>query len=343
MAPRAAGRVQSTTDRRGKKSTFEYDGAGRQRSAWTLPGRRTQQTFDENGNRKTVTVDGRRTHSGLYRFDAKNAQECSFGQVPQPDIVFTALPGPTGGAAGRVGGAAQLRVVDGALVMAQGGMLIDSDTGEPWNPKDFELTTEEGVKYVLREGVGILSVTDAYGNRVTYGPNGYQHTANLGITFVRDGQGHITRATDPAGKSIAYAYNAQGELESVTDRDGKLTRFSYATVPGATTGSTSGNADLAHLLASITDPRGQVVMSNQFDAFGRLTGSADAMGQASKQEFDPANFQQAVTDRRGNRTVYTFDAEGNITRSVNALGQTTTFTFDANGNETSVRSGSERR
>ncbi|HEY8356717.1 MAG TPA: hypothetical protein VIL30_04570, partial [Ramlibacter sp.] len=273
---------------------------------------------------------------GLYRFDAKNAQECSFGQVPQPDIVFTALPGPTGGAAGRVGGAAQLRVADGALVMAQGGMLIDSDTGEPWNPKDFELTTEEGVKYLLREGVGILSVTDPYGNKVTYGPNGYQHTANLGITFVRDGQGRITRATDPAGKSVTYAYNAQGELESVTDRDGQVTRFSYATVPGATTGSTSGNADLTHLLASITDPRGQVVMSNQFDAFGRLTGSADAMGQASKQEFDPANFEQAVTDRRGNRTVYTFDADGNITRSVNALGQTTTFTFDANGNETSV-------
>ena len=77
-------------------------------------------------------------------------------------------------------------------------------------------------------------------------------------------------------------------------------------------------------------------MGNQFDDYGRLTGTADALGQAAKQEFDAANNKQVVTDRRGNRTVYTFDADGNITTVVNALGQTTTFTFDANGNETSV-------
>jgi RHS repeat-associated protein len=273
---------------------------------------------------------------GMYRFDAKNAIECAFGTVPQPDIQFNAVPGPVGGPSGGVNAAGQLKAIDGALIMAQGGILVDMDTGEPWNPKDFELTTGEGFKYQLREGVGILNVTDPYGNKVIYGANGYSHSANLSVTLTRDAQGRITKATDPNGKSLTYAYNAQGELESVTDRDGKITKFSYATVTGANTGATSGNADMKHLLASITDPRGQVVMSNQFDEYGRLTGTADGMGQASKQEFDVANFKQAVTDRRGNRTVYTFDNDGNITQVVNPLGQTTTFTFDANGNETSV-------
>jgi RHS repeat-associated protein len=273
---------------------------------------------------------------GLYRFDAKNAQECSFGQVPEPNIVFTAVPGPTGGASGRLSANGQLKIVDGALVLAQGGMLVDSDTGLPWNPKDFELTTEEGFKYVLREGAGILSVTDPFGNKVSYGANGYNHSASLSVTFIRDAQGRIIQATDPGGKSLSYTYSAQGELQSVTDRDGKTTQFTYATVPGANTSAASGNADLKHLLASITDPRGQVVMSNQFDALGRLTGTADALGQSAQQEFDLAANKQTVTDRRGNKSVYTFDADGNITQSVNALGQTTTFTFDANGNETSV-------
>lgn len=272
---------------------------------------------------------------GLYRFDTKNAQECAFGQVPEPDIQFNPVPGPTGGAGGRVSAGAQLRVIDAALVQAQGGRLIDEE-GNTWNPQEFELTTEEGFKYQLREGVGILSVTDPFGNKVSYGANGYSHSADLAVTLTRDAQGRITRATDPAGRSLTYTYNAQGELQSVTDRDGKTTSFTYASVTGTNTGATSGNVDLKHLLASITDPRGQVVMSNQFDEYGRLTGTANALGQAAQQEFELENNRQTVTDRRGNKTVYTFDADGNITQTVNALGQTTSFTFDANGNETSV-------
>jgi RHS repeat-associated protein len=273
---------------------------------------------------------------GLYRFDAANSPECQFGAVPEANPVFTAVPGPTGGPAGRLSATGQLRVINNTLVMAQGGMLVDADTGAPWNPTDFELTTEDGAKYLLREGVGVLSVTDAYGNKVTYGAGGYSHSANLSVTLTRDAQGRITKATDQNGKSLTYTYNGQGELASVTDRDGKSTQFGYATVPGANGAASSGNQDHRHLLASITDPRGQVVMSNQFDAYGRLTAAADGLGQAARQEFDLANFKQTVTDRRGNKTVYTFDAEGNITEVLNALGQKTSFTFDANGNETSV-------
>lgn len=77
-------------------------------------------------------------------------------------------------------------------------------------------------------------------------------------------------------------------------------------------------------------------MANQFDEYGRLTASADALGQASTQQFDVASNTQTITDRRGNRSVYTFDADGNITQVVNPLGQTTRYTYDANGNELST-------
>jgi RHS repeat-associated protein len=265
---------------------------------------------------------------GLYRFDAKNYQECRQFQVPDVQIVYTAVPGPAGGSAGRVNAAAQLRVVGSPLVLIQGGQIVDADTGTAFNPDTFELTTEEGFKYAIKEGVGILNVTDPYGNTVFYGTGGLQHSAQLNVSFERDGQGRITKATDPNGKSLVYAYNAQGELASVTDREGQVTKFSYATA--------AGSADTRHLLASITDPRGVVVMSNQFDEYGRLTSVADANGQASQQEFDLANNRQTVTNKRGFKTVYTFDADGNITRLVNALGHTTTFSFDANGNELST-------
>ena len=260
---------------------------------------------------------------GLYRFDAANDPQCSFGQTPQVNIVFTPVPGPTGGSvAGQTSGSAQLKINDGVLPMAQGGLLVDSDTGLVWNPLDFVLATGDGFQYALREGVGIQSVTDPYGDRVTYSAAGYTHSSGLSVTLTRDSQGRITNATDPNGQSLTYSYSAQGDLVTVTDRAGGVTRFTYATDPS-----------LPHLLVSITDPRGQVVLANQFDAQGRLTASADALGQASTLQFDTPNNKQTLIDRKGNTTVYTFDADGNITQVVNALGQISKSTFDANGNE----------
>ena len=90
----------------------------------------------------------------------------------------------------------------------------------------------------------------------------------------------ITRATDPAGKSLFYAYNASGELATVTDRSGKVTRFDYASTARQTTSGTQNNA---HLLAKITDPDGKTVVQQQFDEYGRLSASADALGQQAIQ------------------------------------------------------------
>ncbi len=144
----------------------------------------------------------------------------------------------------------------------------------------------------------------------------------MSVTLTRDSQGRITTATDPNGNALSYSYNAQGDLATVTDRVGGVTKFAYSTDP-----------TLPHLLVSIADPRGVVVMANQFDAQGRLTASADALGQASTQVFNQNNDTQTVFDRKGNKTVYTFDENGNITKLVNALGQASTFTFDSNGNQ----------
>ena len=138
---------------------------------------------------------------GLYRFDAKNAVECSFGAVPEVDIQFTPLPGPTGGPNGRTSAGGQLKVIVTTGVLAQGGILMD-DSGQPWNPTDFELTTEEGFKYLLREGAGVLSVTDPFGNKVSYGASGYTHSNTLAVTLTRDALGRITKATDPTARAL---------------------------------------------------------------------------------------------------------------------------------------------
>ncbi len=296
-------------------------------SAWQVQPRQLQLCIVPAAGKRRVTVtlpDG-----GVYRFQARNEPECAFGTIPPLNIVMDPLPLPVGGSAGSSAGTGQLEVILTELVQAQGGHLI-TDVGDIWNPRDFKFTTPEGFKYILREGVGVIQVTDPYGNTVSYGPNGYQHSASIGIELTRDAQGRITKATDPQGKSLSYAYNAQGELSAVTDRLGQTTRFDY----GSTTLATAaGSVNNRHLLTRITDPRGQVVLQSQFDEYGRLTAAADAQGQSAQQSFDEANSQMRVVDRRGNPSTYTFDAQGNVTRIQDALNGNTELSYDANGNE----------
>ncbi|HET7792710.1 MAG TPA: PKD domain-containing protein [Rhizobacter sp.] len=283
--------------------------------------------------RITVTMpDG-----GVYRFQARNQPECAFAQVPEVNIVLDPLPLPVGGGAGSAAGAGVLEVIVTDSILAQGGNIYNADTGDYWNPTDFRFTDAQGVRHTLREGVGVVSKTDRYGNTITYGPGGAQHSATLGLQLVRDAQGRITRATDPSGRSLNYAYNAAGELASVTDRASQVTYFQYDTATHQPGTGDAGSVNSAHLLASITDPSGQVVLRQQFDEYGRLVAKADGNGVSATQTFDEANNQQRVVDRRGNPTTYTFDAAGNVTRIVDARGGTFDLSYDANGNELTRR------
>lgn len=274
---------------------------------------------------------------GVYRFNARNSPECAFAQVPELNIVLEPLPLPVGGGAGAAAGVGQLEVIVNDSVLTQGGNLYNADTGEVWNPTDFRFTDPQGNRYVLREGVGVVSVTDLYGNTVNYGPGGMQHSASLAVQLVRDGQGRITRATDPAGRSLTYAYNTAGELASVTDRLGQVTYFQYDTATRPQGTGDSGSQNTAHLLATITDPRGQVVMRQQFDEYGRAVGNTDGAGASASQTYDEATNQQRVVDRRGNASTYTFDVAGNVTRILDARGGVTDLTYDSNGNELTSR------
>ena len=296
--------------------------------AWTLykPPGSLELCLEPSGQRRiTVSLpDG-----GLYRFAARNRFKCASFATPPIDVVFDALPLPVGGGSGQGAGVAQLEVVLTELVQFRGDQII-TDEGATWNPSDYKLTIPDGAIYHLREGVGILRITDPYGNTVDYGQGGYQHSAGLGLQLARDAQGRITRATDPAGKSLFYAYNASGELATVTDRSGKVTRFDYASTARQTS---SGTQNSNHLLSRITDPDGKTVVQQQFDEYGRLSASADALGQQATQSFDELAGTLKLTNRRGHATTYTFDAAGNVTRIVDAKGGVTDLTYDANGNE----------
>lgn len=275
---------------------------------WLVTTKQLQLCLAPTGKRKiNITLPTGK----VERFTAANAVECQLGGVPLPDVKFTGLPGTT----------SKLEAENVPNILAQGGMLYDMDNLEPWNPKQFKLTTEDNYVYYLAEGVGITKIKDPSGNTLTYGQNGIVHSNGLSVAFTRDAAKRITGITDPSGKKISYAYSATGDLVSVTDRSGGAAKFSY---------------NRSHGLIDFTDPLGVVAARYSYDSEGRLVAAYDAQGNVIETTHDTANNREVVKDRRGNVTSYTYDSAGNVTEVVNALGQKTVMTYDALGNEATV-------
>jgi RHS repeat-associated protein len=255
----------------------------------------------------------------VHQFDVVASQECATGGVPAVfSMAFNPRPGTT----------STLDVLDGGDLLYQGGTVFDPDEGAAYDSQSYQLTTVENFKYILKSSDGantfkVVQITDPNGQTLVLNAQGAFAGNGAALQFTRDAEGRITQVTDPSGRKVKYAYTAAGDLDSITSPANKVSRNQYATVPAA----------LAHLLTNYTDASGVQQVRNEYDASGRLVAQYDALGNKidlSQRDLD--THTQAVTDRNGNTTTYTFDDQGNITKVVDALGGVTTSTFDAFGN-----------
>ncbi len=87
-----------------------------------------------------------------------------------------------------------------------------------YNPQRFRLTTHDGRVLVLDHTLGLISITDRNGNKLTVDANGVHASNGQGILFTRDGSGRITQVTGPAaGQVVTYTYSTAGDLATSTD------------------------------------------------------------------------------------------------------------------------------
>ena len=105
----------------------------------------------------------------------------------------------------------------------------------------------------------LQSIEDRVGNALTFkysGNNLIEATDANGrsYTITRDGNNRIQRVTDFTGRYVEYSYDSNAMLIAVRDMRGNTTQYSYAGATGF------GN----YQLASITDPRGEVQMSIEY-------------------------------------------------------------------------------
>jgi RHS repeat-associated protein len=281
-------------------------------SAGTLPQYCLQPT---RPNIVTITFPNNR----VYKFQATTSKQCqAIAPLEFARFGFTPMPGTRGTL---VPEAPVDVLVDGGFP----GPVELLDASDPrlntYDPTVFRFTDENGNVYVIDQELGVRSISDLSGNKLTITRDGITHSGGKSVRFVRDALGRITQITDPAGNSMTYAYDAAGDLVVFKNRESHDTRFIY---------------DSRHYLLLFEDPRGVRPVRYEYDDTGRLTRVVDATGKVVSLTHDLDTRREVNVDRLGNTTVHEYNARGQLVRSTDANGGVTARAFDARGNVLSV-------
>ncbi|NUT33989.1 MAG: DNRLRE domain-containing protein [Hamadaea sp.] len=237
--------------------------------------------------------------------------------------------------------------------------VIDQKTGYPTEMKTAEANAKgwPATTYAYQTGMDgrwadLIAVQSPEGRRWTY---------------AYDLEGHLEKATDPAGFDTTYSSDTWGQVLSVTDANGNVTTFSDHDPSGfpkkltdALQNITSTVYDVRGNITSITDARGKT-STFAVDVFGRsgrsttpfVAGSpivveapvydandnvlrAYAANSAERtftwDALDRVTASTTPADVAGGtapRTVYGYDKVGNLVRQEDPKGFVRTFTYDA--------------
>lgn len=192
----------------------------------------------------------------------------------------------------------------------------------PYNPSEYRLITRDGTAYTYDQFEGLTSIEDLRGNTLTYTDNGIFSSTGANILFERDSQGRITTITDPNGNAITYTYDANGDLITVTDQANLTVTHDYFD-------------DGSHLLDTITDPQGRLIIRTEFDNFGRITKTTDALGNVSTRIYTDnpdGTITEVFTNPAGQTVTTVRDTRGNVISETDAVGATTTIFYNDNSN-----------
>ncbi len=163
-----------------------------------------------------------------------------------------------------------------------------------------------------------------------------QDNSGRTLTYTYDADGRLTTVTDPAGGKTTYTWAACTttmtctELLKITDPDGHTTSNRYAAKTGLVTGQTDGTGG-TWAYSYTTNSSGQITQ----------TDVTDPRGIKDDYSFDASGYLSSVTDAAGTSgaqtTTTVFDPSTNLlTSETDPLGRTTTYSYDALGNVTSV-------
>ncbi|MHC1725921.1 MAG: RHS repeat-associated core domain-containing protein [Syntrophobacteraceae bacterium] len=162
------------------------------------------------------------------------------------------------------------------------------------------------------------SVTDSFGYDAVGRVSSHTDVTGLKLTYAYNGLNQITKVTWPDGKFVEYTYSGccPRLVDRVTDRSGKITRYTY---------------DALQRLTRVTDPTGRKT-SFLYDQNGNLTALVDPEGNTTCFGYDLNNRLKVKTYADGKSVSFYYDQAGLLTRRTNARGITAYYGYDENNN-----------
>ena len=202
------------------------------------------------------------------------------------------------------------------------GAATTSVTYEPTFSRITSITDPLGhtTTAAYNDSINQTLVTDARGNQWTTTRNGLgqvvsrQDPAGDAWRFAYSGA-DLTTAQDPLGNATTYVYDGAGRMRSLTDPLGETTTATY---------------DGLNDVLTVTDPLGEVTKytynANQF-----LTSVTDPKNTSNPTQFLYNNMDQVYqrTDALGNSDYYQYDLNGNLNCHTDRKGQITVYAYDA--------------
>jgi YD repeat-containing protein len=190
---------------------------------------------------------------------------------------------------------------------------------------------------------GLVDVIDPHGNPVlSRTDDGGCRTVSVSaggksVNYTYSG-GHVTNAAVTCGtinKNWSFTYGSNGEVSTITDPLGHVTTLAW-------TSYTRFDGKVLPLLSSVTDPRGNLVYSNQYDSSGRVIQQTYADGGYTSVSYSSLvnyNRTTTVTDPRGGvsqynvtwgGTTYSSQRDGYLlNQATDPLGRTTTWHYNS--------------
>ncbi|WP_322925309.1 DUF6531 domain-containing protein [Paenibacillus campi] len=268
----ANGQLTTTiTDRNGNVQQRVHDAQYQLVQVQDALAGKTTYTYDEHGNRTSITNALNQTTR--FAYDAKgNVIQATDPSGQSITMTYDSL---------------------GDLLTATGpdGSTITST----YDSRGRLLTTTgtEGhtLTYAYNEQGQLISVTNPRGGQTLYGYTNEQlstltNPTGETITIGYDAAGRMTSETNAAGNTARVVYNDSDQLIAAIDELNHKTSYTY---------------DDQHRLASVTDPNGNVTRYS-YDANGDLTGITDALGNETSIAYDAEGRMIGVTDAHVRRS-----------------------------------------
>jgi len=135
------------------------------------------------------------------------------------------------------------------------------------------------------------------------------------VLYEYDGNGRMTKMTNPQTRVTEYTYDDAGNRETTKDPRNKITNYTY---------------DEMNRLTQIKDPLNHTT-DYAHDYNGNVIQVTDARTYRSYKDYTPQN-QLAMTwddlSTEYNATVYEYDLAGNLTKVTDPTGSETAYTYD---------------